>query len=340
VVRVNLGGLDRAFPSLSAMTLGTAAIEERVAAWPEVVAVALSRETPPSRSASNVSVEADPATPGAEITMRSDRYRVSRAFFDMYGIPILRGRMFQSGDTEQDVIVGERLANLLWPGLDPLGRMLEVGRTGSRVIGVAGEIRLPTLDRDLDRPEYYTPLGNTSRTLFLNLRCRAACPDEGVIQTRLAELHPAIVARLERSSENAYLNQLRLPRAIAEVGGVFALVSVLTAAGGLFSLLTYAVNRRRHEFGIRTALGASPRQIGHAVVRDGLTVVGAGVAAGLLGGWFVARSLAAFHYGVTAADPVTWIAVLGVIALTSLGASWRPARQAMRVDPVKLLREE
>jgi putative ABC transport system permease protein len=340
VVRVNLGGLDRAFPSISAMTLGTAAIEERVAAWPEVIAVALSREIPPSWSVSNVSVEADPATPGSEITMRSDRYRVSSAFFGMYAIPILRGRLFQAGDTEQDVIVGERLANLLWPGLDPLGRTLEIGRTGSRVIGVAGEIRLPTLDRELDRPEYYTPLGNASRTLYLNLRCRTACPDEGIIQARLAELHPAIVARPERASENAYLNQLRLPRAIAEVGGVFAVVSVLTAAGGLFSLLTYAVNRRRREFGIRAALGASPRQIGHAVVRDGLTVAGAGAAAGLLGGWFVARSLAAFHYGVTAADPVTWIAALGVIALTSLGASWRPARQAMRVDPVKLLREE
>jgi ABC-type antimicrobial peptide transport system permease subunit len=71
-----------------------------------------------------------------------------------------------------------------------------------------------------------------------------------------------------------------------------------------------------------------------------MAVVAAGVTAGLLGGWLVARSLAAFHYGVTAADPVTWSGVLGLIAATSLAASWRPARQAMRVDPAKLLREE
>jgi putative ABC transport system permease protein len=341
VVRVNLGGLDRAFPSIAAMSLGTSEIEARVSAWPEIAAVALSREIPPSWSANEVSAEGDPgAVPGSNLRVRSDRYRVNAAFFEMYGIPILRGRPFQSGDTDQDVIVGERLAALLWPGLDPVGRTLDIGPTASRVIGVAGEIRLPTLDHGRDRPEYYVPLGNASRTLYLNYRCRAACPDEGTIRDRLAEIHPAIVARLERPSENEYLNQLRLPRAIAEVGGVFAVVSVLTAAGGLFSLMTYAVARRRHEFGIRTALGASPRQIRRLVLRDGTAVVAIGIAAGLLGGWLVARSLAAFHDGITSADPVTWTAVIGLIALTSLAAAWRPARQAMRVDPVKLLREE
>ena len=156
----------------------------------------------------------------------------------------------------------------------------------------------------------------------------------------MAELHPAIVARPEGPSENEYQKQLRLPRAIAEVGGVFAIVSMLTAAGGLFSVMTYAVGRRRLEFGIRAALGASPGQIRRLVLRDGLGVAGAGVAAGLLGGWLVGRSLTAFHYGITAADPVTWVVVLGLMSLTSLLAAWRPARQAMRVDPVRLLREE
>ena len=136
------------------------------------------------------------------------------------------------------------------------------------------------------------------------------------------------------------LAHLRLPKATAQIGGLFAVVSVLTAAGGLFSLLTCAIGRRRREFGIRTALGASPRQMARLVFRHGLTVVGVGVFAGALGGWFVARSLASLHYGVSLDDPLIWSGVLGTIALVSIAASWRPALEAMRVDPVRLLREE
>ena len=142
------------------------------------------------------------------------------------------------------------------------------------------------------------------------------------------------------ASEDEYRSHLLLPRATAQVAGVFAVVAVLTAAAGLFSVLTYAVGRRHRELGIRAAVGASPVQLRRAIVRDGMAVVAVGLAAGLTGGWFVARSLAAFHYGVAAADPVTWAGVIGVIAVTSLAAAWRPARLAMRVDPVILLREE
>ena len=88
------------------------------------------------------------------------------------------------------------------------------------------------------------------------------------------------------------------------------------------------------------ALGASPRQMGRLVFRGAAVVVALGLAAGALGGWFVGRALAAFQYGVTTTDPVLWSSVLGTIAIVSAIAAWRPAREAMRVDPVRLLREE
>ena len=128
-----------------------------------------------------------------------------------------------------------------------------------------------------------------------------------MIRTRLAEVHPAIVARLERPAENAYLNQLRLPRAIAEVGGVFA-DRVGADRGGRavqpHDATPSAAGGTSSAFAPRSALRRD-RSV-RLVLRDGTAVVGAGVAAGLLGGWLVGRSLAAFHYGVTAADPVTW----------------------------------
>jgi ABC-type antimicrobial peptide transport system permease subunit len=153
-------------------------------------------------------------------------------------------------------------------------------------------------------------------------------------------VHPAITARVRPPVEREFLRHLQLPRAIAGIGGVFAVVAVLTAGGGLFSVMTAAVARRRREFGIRVALGASPNQTRRGVLAEALRLTTIGVIGGAVGGWIVASSLSAFHYGVTAADPVSWTGVLATIAIASLAAAWRPALEAARVDPVKLLREE
>jgi putative ABC transport system permease protein len=357
ILRVDVGGLDDAFVSIAdaatlsekqttyrrGMSLALDAIETRFRGWPEIASVALSREIPPGPTRG---VSAHLGAPGAPPDVRSsisvDSYRVSAEFLDMYGIRLRRGRVFQPGDTLQDVIVSERLAERLWPGQDPVGRSFSVDSSKDvrRVIGVAREIRLPSLDAALDVPEMYSPLGNESRTLHLNIRCRAACPNQAAFEAQVRTIHPGLRARIVNAAEDVFLSELRLPRALAEVAGVFTAVAMLASAAGLFSVLTCAIVRRRREFGIRTAIGASPRQIRGLVVREGLSVVAGGVVLGTLGGALVARGLSAFSYGVTSADPVTWSVVLGTVVLTALAATWHPARQASRTDPVGLLRHE
>ena len=312
------------------------AVEAALSPWPSVVATAFSQELPPVSGGGRGSVRLNEQDEWIE----SDGYRVGASFFNVYGIRILRGRTFAPGDSDADVIIGARLAGMLWPGTDPIGQTFSIGRDKRRVIGVASEIRLPTLDASLDRPEFYQGLERHADDVYLSIRCGGACPDEATLRARLSAVDPALGLRPVAPWENHYEQHLRLPRATAEVGGLFAAVAVLTAAGGLFSLLTYVVGLRRREFGIRTALGASPRQMGRLVFRGAAAVVFPGVLAGALGGWFVARSLAAFQYGVTTTDPAIWSGVLGTIAFVSIVAAWRPARKAMRVDPVRLLREE
>ena len=204
VVHVNLSGLDKAFPSPEAMGSGTSAIETQVASWPEISAFALSREAPPSMRVSRLEMMDTRASEGTRPgSLEADRYRVSPTFFAFYDIPIQRGRSFEPGDANV-VIVGARLARALWPGVDPVGRRLHFGDSvSSQVIGVAGEIHLPTLSRDLDRPEFYTPMGNRSRTVIISVRCRAACPNEALIRSRLSEIHPAIGARIDPPSNNS-----------------------------------------------------------------------------------------------------------------------------------------
>jgi putative ABC transport system permease protein len=362
IVRVTFSSIDDAFPTLEARALGVKAMHDLFASWPEIATFALSRELPPYPGY-RVFIQAwrSGDTSDGE-TVQVDRYRVSPDYFRIYEIPVARGRVFGPGDPDTDIVIGRRLAESLWPGVDPIGKRFVLGslqaggedfhpaapdgpfkvspRNLGRVIGVAGEVHLPTLERVMDRPEIYVPLGNESRTLYLSFRCAASCPSEHAIQAGVRRVHPVIGARMTSSAEDVFTAQLTLPRAVANVGGVFAIVAVLTAAGGLFSVLSYAVGRRLREFGIRAALGASPIQVQRLVVRECVSIVAIGIAVGAVGGLAVAKSLGALLYGVTAADPTTWVAVIGTIGITTLSAAWRPAVQAMRVDPVKLLREE
>jgi putative ABC transport system permease protein len=274
------------------------------------------------------------------VDMVVDRYTVGPDFFALYGIPVLRGRVFGPSDSSANVVVSERLAAALWPDTDPLGRTFRFQKEQFHVIGVAREIHYPTMETHLDRPEFYHPLRGVGGYPMASLRCQPDCPDGAVIRHRLATVHPDVQVHAAGPIEQTYLAQLARPRATAALAVAFAAIAVLAAAGGLFSVLSYAVGRRRREFGIRTALGASPAQIRGVVLRDGLVVGLTGLAIGTLFAALLARALGSLQYGVTSGDPLSWAIVLVLIALTMIGASWRPARAAARMDPVVLLREE
>jgi ABC-type antimicrobial peptide transport system permease subunit len=192
----------------------------------------------------------------------------------------------------------------------------------------------------LDRPEFYTHYRGTIWTPMVSLRCVPGCPDSAVIRHRLASSHPGVGVQDAGPVERYYAAQLARPRAAAALGLAFAVIALLATAGGLFSVLSYAVSRRRREFGIRTALGASSTQIRRVVLREGLVVATSGLALGSFFGAVLARALASLQYGVTPGDPLSWSLVLGLIALTTVAASWGPARAAARLDPLALLREE
>jgi predicted lysophospholipase L1 biosynthesis ABC-type transport system permease subunit len=196
------------------------------------------------------------------------------------------------------------------------------------------------MDRDptLDGPEIYHPY-TTAPTPMLSLRCVPVC-DPAAVRHRLASTHPAVGARNVRLAADHYGRELARPRASAALATAFAAIAVTASAGGLLSVLSYAVNRRRREFGIRMALGASSREIRRVVLRDGLFVAVAGLGIGSLLAAALVGMLASLQYGVTSADPVSWSIVFGVIVLTAVAASWGPARAASRIDPLVLLREE
>ena len=331
----------KAFPDVASRRAIAAALEDSVRQMPGVDRIALSSGLPPRTGSTHFYDDWMADGPDARPqSIASQSYQVGPDFFELYGIPLLRGRTFGSGDGPDRVILGERLAARLWPGGDPVGRSFSFGKQSYQVVGVVREINFPTLEPGRDLPEFYRPFTSGNSNVFMNIRCQGRCPDEAVLRKQIRSVVAgANIVRLGRLSET-YREQLARPRAAAALAATFAVIALAAAAGGLFSVLSYAVGRRRREFGIRTALGASPRQIRRLVLRDGVQVALLGIGAGVAASIGLARVIASLQYGVTGFDPVTWTLVLGVLVATTLAASWRPARTASRVDPVTLLRDD
>ena len=282
-----------------------------------------------------------------------DGYPVGPGFFDVYGIRLLEGRTFRDGDPESNVVVGETLANLLAPGASAVGRTFTIGSRGPRqVIGVVDEVRSPErLDPRDDSPELYQPLfvgiggdrrasWSSSGTVNIALRCAAVCPPMGDVRQWVRQASPYAIITALHLLDDEYLKLMARPRAAAALSFAFAVVALLAAAGGVYSVQSYSVARRRREFGIRVALGAAPRQLRRLVYRDGILVAVVGLAVGGAGAWALSRSLGALTYGVTPGDPSLLLAVAGTIAAATLAAMWRPAREAARSDPALLMQEE
>jgi len=332
---------SKGLPDRASRVAITEALEDRVRHLPGVERIALTSGLPPGGGALYFYDDWRGDGPDARpLNITASSYDVGPDFFDLYGIPLLRGRTFQPGDGPDAVVVGERLAARLWPGQDPVGRSFSFGTTHHQVVGLAREIHLPTVDANRDLPQFYKPFELGGGNVFMNIRCHGRCPDEAVMRRLVLATVPGGTIASLGLLDDAYGKELARPRGAAALGSTFAAIAVLAAAGGLFSVLTYAVGRRRREFGIRTALGASPAQIRRLVLRDGARVAALGVGVGIVASAALARVIASLEYGVTGLDPVTWGLVLSVLAATTLLASWRPAHRAMRVDPVALLREE
>jgi hypothetical protein len=317
------------------------ALEDALRAMPGIQGVALSLGAPPGGGGVHFGDDWVSDVPGApQINLMFYSYNVRPDFFALYGIPILRGRIHEPGDAENAVVVGERLAATFWPGEDPIGRSFGDARRKYQVIGLAREINLPTLERAQDLPEIYFSFATGGGQAMLSVGCAGPCPSLPSVRRRIQDVHAGLRLVNLGVLDDAYSEHLSRPRAAAALGGAFAVVALAAAAGGLLSVLTYAVNRRRREFGIRAAIGASSAQLRRLVLKDGATVAAMGLALGVGAGWLLDRAMSAMQYGVSPGDPVTWAVVVVVAGVTTLAASWRPASQAMRVDPAKLLREE
>ncbi len=293
-------------------------------------------------------VEGQLPPPGQPATRFFDN-QVSPGYFETLRIPILRGRAFTGADkhsTRLVAIVNQTMARRLWPNQNPIGRRFKLqsqSNPWTTVVGVAKDSKYRSIVGG-PIPYFYLPLSQDFGDLE-TLQVRTVQPPQAMAREIEQQIHSLAqnlpvfhVETMEQSMDGPFgLLDFRLGAALA---GVIGVVGLILAVVGVYGVVSYAANRRTHEIGIRMALGAEPLDIWKLVFAQGLAMVTAGVMAGLLGAFAAARMLAGFIFGVSAYDPVTFIAVAVLMALVAFAACFAPARRATKVDPMVALRYE
>jgi putative ABC transport system permease protein len=284
---------------------------------------------------------------------------LSPGYFDVFKIPIKRGRDFNERDTQQApgvVIINETMARQFWPDGDPLNDRLVIGRSVMRefaaepdrqIIGIVGDVRNGSLSSE-PGPIMYVPqaqLPDAANALNVGLT-----PVAWVVRT---QVQPQSVSQLIqeqlRQASGLPVSQVRTMNEVVSLSTsrqqfnmwlmtAFGASALLLAAIGIYGLMAYAVQQRTQEIGIRLALGATASSARNMVVRQGMVLAAIGVVVGVGLSLYLARFVTSFLFGVQARDPLIFIGMPLVLAAVALVAVWLPAQRASRIDPIIALR--
>jgi putative ABC transport system permease protein len=307
--------------------------QERVRALPGVEAVAMMNNV--------MSLDAE---------LRSDaRFwtPTSGDAFRTLGIPLVRGRLFESRDEVEGappaVIVNETMARQTWPGEDPIGKTIPFAGHSFTVVGVVRDIRNAGLERQPVSQIFPAPSGPQPKKAagWLVVRARgeplALVP---LIQSALRTLDSRATVWGAATLDQQLEQQTSSRRFQSYLLGLFSGLALALAGVGIYGVVHYSVAQRRQEIGIRMALGARAGSVLGMVLREGMSLALAGVGVGLLGALWMSTAIARLLYGVTPQDPMTFAGVAALLLAVALVACLVPARRATRVDPITVLRCE
>jgi predicted permease len=273
---------------------------------------------------------------------------ITPGYFEATGIPLLQGRDVSTSDDEtapKVVVVSAATAQWFWPGASPIGKRLKWGPPGSRepwveVVGVVGAARYR--DPRVESLDVYVPYTQSPWKLN-HLVVRAAGDPRALtasLRSALAELDPEARAVQVATVGDLAAVALRQPRFQMTLVGAFAGLALLLGAVGIFGVVSFATARRTRELGVRMALGARSSDVKRLVIGETLRTVAVGVTVGVAGAVAGVRVLGGLVYGMSAADPLTFIIVPLVVTAVAVLAAAIPARRASRVDPVTVLRAD
>ena len=269
---------------------------------------------------------------------------VSDGYLRAMGIPLRAGRDFSAADNPSSprvIIINESLARALWPGEDPLGKMMRAD-VERQVVGVVRDVRHLALEQE-SGGEMYLPIRQTNDYSSVTLIARGAGSPAGLasgIREALRPIDSNLPANEFRAIQELVDRATSPRRLIALLLAGFAGFALILAALGIYGVISYSVNQRKQEIGIRMALGASAGDMRKLILRQTLKLATIGMTLGLVASWSLGRALQGLLFGVTPSDPVTFASALVILIVVAALAGYLPARRASQLDPVEALRAE
>ncbi|MCW5968544.1 MAG: ABC transporter permease [Blastocatellales bacterium] len=270
---------------------------------------------------------------------------VSPGYFDAMGVPLVRGRLFTEQDTRgepETILVDEAMAERFWPNEDPIGRRVRRGSDGPwrTVVGVIRNTKEYSLEREPPITIFYPFEQVAARSIHGVVKTAS---DPGLLAASLVReiqsLDPELPVFDLKTMDGRLFDALAQKRFSMLLLLVFAAFASMLAALGIYGVMTYWVNQRTHEIGVRMALGAEPSNIRAMIIRQAGVLISIGIAAGIAGAFALTRVMESMLFGVSATDALTFVLVSVSIGAVALLSSYVPARRASRVDPIVALRE-
>lgn len=269
---------------------------------------------------------------------------VGSDYFDTMGIPLVAGRAIEARDDDAStrvLVVSEATAERLWPGEDAVGRTIAWKGQVWTVVGVAADANYYALG-EAPVSQMYVPM-EQDFVPYLTFVLETQAPPETAmraVQAVIRDLDPRLTISGMRRLQDLVDAQSSTYRLLGVTGAAFGVVALVLAVAGLYAVQSYLVRQRFREIGIRMALGAQSRQVTAGVLRYGLVLAAVGLGLGLPVASALERTVRGMLFGVQPGDPVTYVGVTAILMVTSLAASYFPARQAGRVAPMVVLRDE
>jgi predicted permease len=284
-------------------------------------------------------------------------YVVEEDYLKVMGIPLQRGRFFTAQDNENSshvVVVDDVFAKKYFPDADPIGQHIFLDNKGGRaeIVGIVSHVKqwgLDSDDKETLRAELYFPfiqlpdqamqLSGSGTGVMVRYDPRATTIGDS-LRAAVKGISAEHVMSKAQTMDEIISDSLAAQRFSMAVFGIFAVLALALASVGIYGVISYLVQQRTQEIGVRVALGAKRTDVLRLVLGDGMKMVGVGVVIGLIAAFGLTRLMASLLYGVSATDPLTFAVVALLLAGVALAACYIPARRAMRVDPMVALRYE
>jgi len=329
------------------------ALEQKLRTIPGVAGVSMASGLPPLRriNANDTEIEGYQPTPDGPAQNVDYWNTVGNDYFKTMKIRLVEGRTFEPQDENPNsmpvVIVNQALAKRFWTG-SPLGRRVNPGFADPKVwctiVGVVEDTKNAGMDKPAGPELYFQVRQAANQFLGQNVsfvvRANDSAQLEGSIRGAVRELDPSLPVYNLRSLDELVSRSMVQPRFLALLLATFSGIALFLAAIGIYGVMAYSVAQRTQEIGVRMALGARPLHVLRLVVGQSLSMLLIGTVIGLAGAFALTRLMRTLLFEITATDPLTYVSVIGLLAVVALIACYVPARRAAKVDPLIALRYE